>query len=414
MRLVVLLCAAMYTLAAGIHVASAQVAPAAEALTEAQALARQLAADPRIRAIRSRPDAVRAAQAERARWPNPVAAFSRESVASSSDVFLVGRQELPISGRRGYLRSAGRLAVDAASAEASFDVGQLQAALRQSFATLLSAQDREAILQESVRALQELIGILRAREQAGEGSRYDRLRGERALVDLENDLAAAALARARARTELASFLGPDVAPESIVAAGTLEQAPPPSVPELIGRALQSRADYRSTELTVAQFDEERQAAGALRVPTPSLGYGLKRSGVGDVAHNGYQLSIEVAVPLFNRGQSAVALAAAEATRADLERASLRLLIEAEVRSAYVTVTMEQERATRYGQSIAEAAEPLAGIARVAYEEGELGILELLDANRQLVEARLEVLNLAVARRMAAIELDRVTGVEVKP
>jgi outer membrane protein, heavy metal efflux system len=76
--------------------------------------------------------------------------------------------------------------------------------------------------------------------------------------------------------------------------------------------------------------------------------------------------------------------------------------------------MEQARAARYRASVADATEPLAAIARVAYEEGELGILELLDANRQLVEARLRVLELAAAARLAAIELDRVTGVEVTP
>jgi len=335
-------------------------------------------------------------------------------VAGTTDTLVAGRQELPIFGRRGHLQSAGRLATNAVSAAGVFEIGQLQAALRQSFATLLAAQQREAVLEEAVRALQALIDVLRVREQAGEGSRYDRLRGERALVDLENDLAATAIARARARTDLTGFLGPDVAPESVVAAGTLDHAPVPPVAELVGRALESRADYRATDLTVAQFDEERQAADALQKPTPSLGIGLKRSGVGDVAHNGFQFSLQVAVPLFNRGQSAVALATAEAARAALERASLRLLIEADVRSAYVTVTMEQERAIRYRQSVAESSEPLAGIARVAYEGGELGILELLDANRQLVEARLEILNLTIAGRMAAIELDRVTGVEVKP
>jgi cobalt-zinc-cadmium efflux system outer membrane protein len=392
----------------------AQSSPPVQPLTEAEALARQRAADPRLRAILSRSAAVRASQAERTRWPNPVMAFSRESVGGTSDVFLVGRQELPVSSRRRHLRAAGGLAVDAADAEPAFDIGQLQAALRQAFTTLLAAQERETVLDEAVRDLDRLVELLRVREQAGEGSRYDRLRGERALVDLRDERAAASIARAGARVELARFLGPNVAPDGLTAAGTLDLPPPPPVDELIEQALQVRADYRATALMASQYERERQAARALRVPTPLLGYGLKRSGGANVFNNGYQLAIEVPVPLFNRGQSAVALVEAEAARTDLERASLGLLVASEVRGAHVRLTLQRQRESRYRQSVADAAEPLTGIARVAYEEGELGILELLDAQRQLVDARLQLLTLAEAGRLAAIELDRVTGVEVKP
>lgn len=409
-----LVCVAICALAAGAPPVHAQSPAIPLRLTESDALARQRAADPAIRAIEARAAAVRAANAERTLWPNPVASLSRESVADTSDLFVVGRQELPISGRRGHLREAGRLAGEAADAEAAFDVSARQAALRRAFVALVAAQQRQATLARSVADLRGLVDVLRAREDAGEGSRYDRLRGERALADLENDLAAADLARARARVDLAGYLGPDVAPESLEAGGTLELPAPPPLAALIAQALDSRADYRSAALDAARIDRERQAARALRLPVPSLGVGLKRSGTEAASHTGHLLSLDVAVPLFNRGQAAVALAAAEAARVTLARAALGALVESEVRSAHLTLSMELDRARRYRQAVAETAEPLTDIARVAYEDGELGILELLDAHRQLTEARLEVLRLSAASRLAGIELDRVTGVEVRP
>jgi outer membrane protein TolC len=48
---------------------------------------------------------------------------------------------------------------------------------------------------------------------------------------------------------------------------------------------------------------------------------------------------------------------------------------------------------------------------VGYEEGELGILELLDATRQAVDARLRSLEAAALARRAAIDLDRAIGRE---
>jgi outer membrane protein, heavy metal efflux system len=414
MRLVLPVCVAVCTLGAGAQQAFAQRATPVPSLTEADALARMMLADPRVRAFRARIEQERAEQSERTRWPNPIAAFSREHVAGTGDVFLTARQELPFPGRRGHLRAAGTLAVEAADADAAFQIRELQAALRRSFTMLLAVQEREMVLTRAVEELRELIEVLRWREEAGEGSRYDRLRGQRALVDLENDLAATVIARARARVDLASRLGPSIDADSLVVSGSLHQATPPPLTALVARALEARADYRAVDLTARQYEAERRAATALRVPTPTLGYGLKRTDTGTREDNGSLFSMDVVVPLFNRGQSAVARAGARAVQADAERAFLRLRVEADVRTAHQTLTLEQARAARYRASVADATEPLNAIARVAYEEGELGILELLDANRQLVEGRLVVLDLAAATRLAAIELDRVTGVEVTP
>ena len=57
---------------------------------------------------------------------------------------------------------------------------------------------------------------------------------------------------------------------------------------------------------------------------------------------------------------------------------------------------------------------LADIAQLAYQEGELGILELLDAYRVGLFSRLRSVELLGAARKAEIELDRAAGQEVIP
>jgi cobalt-zinc-cadmium efflux system outer membrane protein len=384
-------------------------------LTEREAVARFLTSDPRIRELNARIDEVRATQAERTLWPNPSATFSRESVLGAHDTFLLARQELPVSGRRGRLQAAGRLAVDAAEAEAHFEQAQLQADVRAAYTALLLAQQREDALQASIGALQELVSVLRTREEGGEGSTYDRMRGQRALIDLEAERSLVAGERVVAQGRLAGYMGPGVIPEALVAADALIATPPQApLPALIEQALTNRGDYRAAELAIARFDAERSAATRLQIPTPSLTGGLKRSDLGGTASAGYQVSVDVTLPLFSRGQAATALATAQRTRAQAEAQTWRLQIEADVRAAYEVAAILQERAARYQESTAAIAEPLARIGRVGYEEGELGILELLDAERQALDARLRVLELAGAARRAAIELDRVMGQEFRP
>ena len=385
-------------------------------LTEREAVARFLSSDPRVRALSLRIDEVRATQAERTSWPNPSATFSRESVLGAHDTFVLARQDLPISGRRGRLRTAGGLAVEASQAEARFERVQLQADVREAYTDLLVAQQQEAALAGPIDALQKLVSVLGTREQGGEGSTYDRMRGQRALVDLEAERSLAAADRARAQGRLAAYLGPGTAAEALVATDALTPTPSeaPLVPALIEQALANRGDYRAAAISIARFEAERSAATRLRIPTPSLTGGLKRSDLGGTTSSGYQVSVDVAIPLFSRGQAATALATAQKERAQAEAEAWRLQIEADVRAAYNVARIQQERVARYDESTAAIAESLAKIGRVGYEEGELGILELLDAERQALDARLRLLELAAAARRAVIDLDRVVGVEVRP
>lgn len=384
-------------------------------LTEREAVARFVTSDPRIRALNARIDEIRATQAERTLWPNPSATFSRESVLGSHDTFVLGRQELPISGRRSRLQTAGRLAVDAAQAEAAWERLQLQSAVREAYTALLIAQQREEALQKSIDELQKLIAVLRTREEGGEGSTYDRMRGQRALVDLEAERSLAAGERARAQGRLAGYLGSGITPESLVAADALIVIPPLSpLPVLIDQALSTRGDYRASAIAIERFEAERAAAARLQIPTPTVTGGLKRSDFGGTTSSGYQVSVDLAIPLFSRGQAATALAAAQKARAEAEAQLWRLQIEADVRAAYNAARIQRERVTRYQESTAAIAEPLAQIGRVGYEEGELSILELLDAERQALDARLQVLELAAAARRATIDLDRVVGREIRP
>jgi outer membrane protein TolC len=189
---------------------------------------------------------------------------------------------------------------------------------------------------------------------------------------------------------------------------------PPALPAVIDQALANRGDLRAADLSIARFEAERTAATRLQIPTPTLTGGLKRSDLAGTTSSGYQVSVDLSIPLFNRGQAATALATAQKARAQAEHESWRLQIEAEVGAAYNVATIYHDRLTRYREAAASIAEPLAQIGRVGYEEGELSILELLDAERQALDARLRILDLAAAARRAAIELDRAIGREFRP
>jgi preprotein translocase subunit SecF len=155
----------------------------AQELTEQEALARFMDRNPRVRAVRLRSDEVAAEGRMRVLRPNPSVVYTREAAAGAHDDFVLVRQDLGLTGRRGPLGRAAQASTAAAAAGADHELNQLRAELRSAFVTLLVAQERERTYRRAIGSLEDVVRILSERERTGEGSTFDRVRAERELAE---------------------------------------------------------------------------------------------------------------------------------------------------------------------------------------------------------------------------------------
>ena len=387
---------------------------AAQTLTEADAIARMRQEHPAVHALRFGVREVEADALERSLPVNPTVSYTREDAAGNRDDFLLVSQELPLRGRTGLFGAAAGRAAEAADAQADADLHDFEVSLRLAFADLLLAQERTVAIDAGLTELRRLVELLRVREQEGEGSRFDRQRAEREVADVEADLAIAGIGQAAAQARLAAFFAPGSNPDGLVAAGRLADleagAAAESLDTLLPRALEQRSDYRAFVSREARWAIERRAAERLRLPGAAVTAGLKRSGNALIgADAGYAVTATVGVPVFNRGQLQAARAEAARARLEAERHVLRGRIEQEVRVARTAAARYLGLAGEYRATSVEPAAELASIAQAAYEEGEYGVLELLDAHRVTLGATLRELELLAAAKRAVIELDRAAG-----
>ena len=384
-------------------------------LTEAEALRRFSEDSPRAREVRSRVPIVRA---ETRAWnlvPNPTITGIRESVNRSSNEFFTVEQRVPLSGRRGLLRSAGDAAVGVAQEQSEHFLFQLRTDLRLAFYSLLAAQERRDVLRNGLGELQEVVRILRERERQGEGSAFDRLRAERELAGIETEMIRADGQVAQAQAQLAGFFRLGTEPESLTASGQLmDQQQLPPLDRLLDQTLLNRSDYKAEQRRLERLQLELRAAARLRIPEPSVSAGMqtfRSAGFSDV---GYTFAVSVPLPIFNRGQMEVARLQATAQRTESLLQGLRVEIEAGIQAAYSAAQFRHRMAEQHIGQVGAQTQQLAGIAQLAYQEGELGILELLDAYRVGLLARLQSVELLEAARKADIELGRAVGQEVIP
>ena len=158
----------------------------AQTWTEARVLDTFAQQSPQAVAARAQVAVTRADARGRSVYSNPSFTYSREGAGLTQ--FFQAEQTLPLTGRIGILRQTVAPAVGAAEAEADALVWQLRAEVRLAYHRLLALQGRQDVLDATLKDMQEVIRILATQEKEGEGSRFDRLRGERALVDILPEL----------------------------------------------------------------------------------------------------------------------------------------------------------------------------------------------------------------------------------
>ena len=380
-------------------------------LTESEALARLSDDSPRVRAQRAAVDVARADVLVARRWPNPRFTFDRESVAGVTENIITVGQPLPVTGRRSLEIQAASALVDAATHRADDWVRRARADLRLVFAQLVAAQAREHEVQLARTRLQELVQILERREAAGDAAGFDRLRAERDVFDLEADEAIAATDRARAQALLAGFfVAAD--PATLVAVGA--SSPPPDIPAV--DVLLARAWAVRGELTALGHEREAarlsgQAADRRRLPEPEVIAGTKSSSVGGGDIGGV-VGVQATWPLFDRGRSDRAVADARERQAAARADAFKLSLAADVTALREVVLRRRATADRYRATATRGTGQIERIARVSYEAGERGILELLDAYRTGIAAAARQASLDLAARQAEIELEFVSGWEM--
>jgi outer membrane protein, heavy metal efflux system len=358
---------------------------------------------PQAKAIRAESEVTRREQLARLAYPNPSVTYSREGAGFTE--FLQAEQSLPIFGTRDALSRAGVAATAAAEAERDVRLWLLRSDAAAVVARVVADQGRLESARAHVREVERLIEILRTREREGEGSRFDRLRAEQELHDSNQLVTSATVSLTEARALLTGLLPPNVSSTTIASAQIAQQPPVPG-DTLLTRATSTRAELRALQQLGERATLEAEAARRARRPSPNVFGGVKRADAAAGRETGGVFGLNVALPLFDSGGREAARWKAERTRVEAERAAIEYRIRSEITGASEVLAVRQ---AALAQEQLGTAEELVQIAVVAYREGEVGILELLDAARTASRARIRSIDLRLDVRLAQIALERAVG-----
>jgi outer membrane protein, heavy metal efflux system len=208
--------------------------------------------------------------------PNPELLFLREEAAGTVDRFATLSVPFLLTGRLSLERDAAASGLKAAVARTDqARVSVVGAAVRDAFVDLLSDQETTAALERNASQLAELGKVLRAREAAGEASRYDSLRAEREHSGVEADFLQSRGTLEGSRRALAALLA--ISSEGLEAEGTLEPRAELPGSEAVRQMVRSRGDLVALDAEAERTDAQARAAHRRAVPEPTLTLGAKNS-----------------------------------------------------------------------------------------------------------------------------------------
>ena len=364
---------------------------------------------PRAMAIRAEVDVIRRDQHARLAFPNPGVAYSREG-AGFTEFFQV-EQPLPIFGIRGALSRAGVAATAAAEAERDARLWDLRVEATRLVARWLWAQSRVEATAADLEAIERLVDVLRVREQEGEGSRFDRLRAQQEVAEMRQAAVTAAIEVSDTRAGVAALLPPGVVVTGVTASLGGSRRPLDR-DALVTRARATRAELRALQFGLDRSALEADAARRSRWPAPVVSGGLKRADAEVERERGGVFGLTMTVPLFDTGGRDAARWTAEGARIAAERTAIEQQVRSEVVRAAEALRLRQQAIADAGDDAVAA--DLVTTAEVAYREGEIGIVALLDAVRTASRARMRDLERRLDVRLAEIALERAVGEELWP
>ena len=176
--------------------------------------------------------------------------------------------------------------------------------------------------------------------------------------------------------------------------------------DLVDRALSNRPEIRSAESFVDALEAATGLAKSSVLRGTSVTGGFKRQADG---LEGVFLGLEIPLPIADRKKGAVDAARAEVLAAESEVDLLRRAIARQVSLAASRLQIAQRQHQLFGPTGVQEAQELLAIARLSFAEGEMRAVDLLDATRAFVEARLLESQVQGELWKAYFELEQAVG-----
>lgn len=322
------------------------------------------------------------------------------------------RQTFPAWGSRDAKRDAATAAADEAARRADATWAELAMRIKTAYARYRQASESLAQTRALLDLVDRLERVAQARYAGGLAAQQDAIRAQVERTSMASDIAMLESELQSARVRINGLL---VRPAEAPLAEPRGEAALPALARLDAAALRERVLARNPQLAaeaarIRAAERSKDAVFANRYPEFTFGVSpiQTRNRVSE-----WELMFEINIPLQQKArrseeaEAAAMLAAAQARREAIATEALAALGEnlAALEAAHRVETLTAASLLPQSEVTLQAA--LAG-----YETGKVDFATVLDAQRQIRQARLTLIRTRAEARMRLAEIERLLGDEL--
>lgn len=275
------------------------------------------------------------------------------------------------------------------------------------YIAVLAAQQRLALAAEPLKLARETVTAVEVRVNAGVASPAETARARAALAAAQADYARAEASLLTARAVLAATWGGVPADVSGVA-GTLQipDALPSEAAFLAKLATHPRLELQQALIAGRRAVLQLQQAQATQDVTASGGLRFLRDGT-DAA---FVAGFSVPIPYRNKNQGNIRAARENLAGAEQSVRAVEVELHVAFTAAWQDLTAAHLAAQNLRRIALPATEEAYAVVRRAYEQGQLPLIDVLDAQRALVALGRELLDAEAAYAAALARAEALTDV----
>ena len=316
-------------------------------------------------------------------------------------------QTVEVGGQRGARRALVRRSLDVAAAREALALSESRARVRAAYMAglITAAQARTARGRETL--VNQLYAAVKVRVDKGAASQVDLKLAEIETGRLARQRLGADLAVAQSIATLGALIG--LPPHTDIVMTTPLDGPKVHLPPLsvlLSDARAHRAELRELLAAGTELDAELVLLRRETIPSPALVLEVERDLPGQVFVGG---GIALPLPAWRRHQGEKALVLASKDRLAQEHLLVDREISLEVEHAYQQVISTYEQAKLLETRIAPAAEAGVSLITEGWRAGKFDLFRVVQASREVGDARRAQLEAIRDFWQAVIELDRATG-----
>jgi len=274
------------------------------------------------------------------------------------------------------------------------------------FLKVLAAQERLKLMKKNHDLAKNAYDAIFKKVQAGETSPLD-LSKAKILMEKEK-ISSSHLSREldAVKNELAATWGSN---EPLFDAVEGSFSIPKSLPTIdaLERQIKNNPTIARWPIEINHREMQIDIAKSKAIPNMKIGAGVRRFNENN--NNAAILNISLPFPIFNRNKGGILEAGHELEKAHLKQHAVHVRLSKTLKSSYKRMLAAFEEAWSLEKILVPETQHAYDNYQIAYTEGKVGYLELLDAQRTLFDILGQKIEAVVTYNMYALKIEALTG-----